>query len=216
MSRTRRTCRPVFLLFVFSYDLTACSEKTENGRSVSATSPGCVRTDSGATGTRASDSTAVTEDVRAGRTYSCVFAPGEPAVRVALIADSAENQISRIELRGVSDAPPIQTLTEGQTESPYRGADVFAARDLDHDGHLDLMLLSEWGATGNSFYHVWRWNAADRRFAFDSTLSALASLTPLPDRPCVTSKMPRTTPAALPLPSLSLSQSKLRCRLMRK
>lgn len=134
------------------------------------------------------DSTAPTENVRAGRSYTCVLRAGSAPLRVTLVPDTATNTISRIELRRDSETTPFQTLTEGQTESPYRGAEFFSARDVDGDGYLDLLLLSEWGVTGNSYYHVWRWNAADNRFVFDSTLGTVASPTPVPGRPCVTTR----------------------------
>jgi hypothetical protein len=136
----------------------------------------------------AADTTALTEDVRAGRSYTCVLRRGEPALRVDLVADPAANTISKIELRHGSERTPFQTLTEGQTEPPYRGAEFFAARDLDADGYLDLLLLSAWGVTGNTFYRVWRWNAAANRFVFDSTLSATAAPEPVAGRPCVTTR----------------------------
>lgn len=132
-----------------------------------------------------SDSSASTEDVRRGRNYRCVVHPGLPALKVALIADSSENRIVRIELRRTGDAAPFQTLTDDEDEAPYRGADVFAGRDLDNDGYLDLLLLNDWGVTGNRYYRVWRWTPARQEFVFDTTLSALSSPTPLPGRPCV-------------------------------
>ena len=135
-----------------------------------------------------SDSSAVTQDVRAGRTYKCVLHAGDAPMRVLLVSDSAANTIARIELRRDDETAPLQTLSEGQVESPYRGADVFLARDLDDDGYLDLLLLSSWGATGNAFYNVWRWNTAVGRFAFDSTLSALSNPKSVSGRPCVTSR----------------------------
>jgi hypothetical protein len=131
------------------------------------------------------DSSAPTEDVRRGRTYRCVVHPGRPDLQVALIGDSSENRIVRIEVRRVGDAAPFQTLIEDEEESPYRGAEFFAGRDLDNDGYLDLLLLSNWGVTGNRYYRVWRWTPTHQRFVFDSTLSALSSPTPLPARPCV-------------------------------
>ena len=134
------------------------------------------------------DSSTVVQNVRAGRNYTCVLHAGGDPVRVALIPDSAANIISRIELRRGDEATAFQTLTEGQTESPYRGAEVFSARDLDGDGYLDLLLLNSWGATGNAFYNVWRWNATLGYFAFDSTLSAVSDPKPVAGRPCVTSR----------------------------
>ena len=132
-----------------------------------------------------SDSSASTEDVRRGRNYRCIVHPGQPAFQVALVADSSENRIVRIELRRTGDPAPFQTLTEDEDESPYRGAEVFTGRDLDNDGYLDLLLLNDWGVTGNRYYRVWRWTPTRQQFVFDTTLSALSSPTPLPGRPCV-------------------------------
>jgi hypothetical protein len=154
------------------------------GASAKATQPpasGCVLIAGGAP----ADSTSLTENVRTGRRYQCTLHTGGPVIEAALIADSAENTIARIELRHPGESKPFQTLTEGQDESPYRGADFFAGRDLDNDGYLDLLLLNSWGATGNTFYQVWRWSAKQQRFAFDSTLSSISSPSPIAGRPCV-------------------------------
>jgi hypothetical protein len=164
----------------------ACSSHDAASRmSAAGQTPGCALV-SAKPATR--DSASLTEDVRAGRRYRCTLHAGGPTIGVVLIADSAENTISRIELRHESDTVPFQTLTEGETESPYRGADFFTTRDLDNDGFSDLLLLSEWGATGNAFYHVWRWNPSAQRFVFDSTLSAMSRPTPLRGRACVSTR----------------------------
>lgn len=131
------------------------------------------------------DSSAATEDLRQGRRYRCVVHPGQAGLQVALIADSSENRITRIELRRVGAVVPFQTLTDEMEESPYRGAEFFAGRDLDNDGYLDLLLLSNWGVTGNRYYQVWRWTPTRQQFVFDSTLSDLASPTAVPGQPCV-------------------------------
>lgn len=136
----------------------------------------------------AADSSVPTENVRGGRSYECVLRAHSPTIHVELVADTSANRIARIVLRRASETSPFQTLTEGQSEAPYRGADFFQGRDLDGDGYLDLLLLSEWGVTGNNYFHVWRWNAPANRFVFDSTLSAIANPTPLAGRPCVASR----------------------------
>jgi hypothetical protein len=134
------------------------------------------------------DSSVSTENVRAGRNYECVLRAQSPPIHVELVADTSANRISRIVLRRAFETSPFQTLTEGQSEAPYRGADFFLGRDLDGDGYLDLLLLSDWGVTGNNYYHVWRWNAPASRFVFDSALSAIASPTPVAGQPCVASR----------------------------
>jgi hypothetical protein len=125
------------------------------------------------------------ENVRGGRSFHCTLQTGGPAINVALIPDSSENTIARVELRYSGEATPFQTLVEGEDEPPYRGADFFLGRDLDNDGYTDLLLLSSWGATGNHFYNVWRWTPSQHRFVFDTTLSAIASPSPVTGRPCV-------------------------------
>ena len=186
MSRSRSLRRRVSIWVALSWT-PACAVGGDGGGGVpvSRQAVGCVPLEG--TG-RQVDSAALTENVRAGRTYDCVLRAGSSPLRVTLVADSAANTISRIELRRRSESSPFQTLTEAQVEPPYRGADFFSARDLDGDTYLDLLLLSEWGVTGNNFYHVWRWNSAAERFAFDSTLSAIASPTPVAGRPCVTTR----------------------------
>jgi hypothetical protein len=187
MCRSRRG-RPeiVVLASALACGVAACSSGRDPAPNAEATraqlSAGCALVREGPP---TPDTTALTANVRGGRSYTCVLRPGQPALRVDLVGDSVANTISRIELRRGSDRTPFQTLTEGQTEPPYRGAEFFAARDLDADGYLDFLLLSEWGVTGNTFYRVWRWNAATSRFVFDSTLSVTAGPVPVGGRPCV-------------------------------
>jgi hypothetical protein len=160
----------------------ACSRGAAPGSTGTAQLPGCTSTDAPPT---VVDSTGPTQDVRAGRTFRCILHAGGPVLEVKLVADSAENKIVRLEIGRSNATTPFQTLTQGEDESPYRGAEFFAARDLDANGYLDLMLLSDWGVTGNSYYNVWRWNPASERFVFDSTLSTIASPTPVTGQPCV-------------------------------
>lgn len=127
----------------------------------------------------------MTENVRGGRSFRCTLHAGGPVIDVALVPDSSENRIGRVELRHPGETTPFQTLVEGEDEPPYRGADFFVGRDLDNDGYVDLLLLSTWGATGNNFFNVWRWTPSQEHFVFDTTLSALASPSPVPGRPCV-------------------------------
>jgi hypothetical protein len=168
----------VAALFVAVVLFVACNDESRANQT-----PGCTLTSPPVR----VDSNATTENVRAGRTYDCVFATGEPVVYVALVADTSANAISRIELRRERESAPFQTLTEGAEEPPFRGATFFDARDFDADGHLDLMLLTSWGVTGNTNHNVWRWTAGDR-FVFDSTLSNLGSATPVDGRPCVAAR----------------------------
>jgi hypothetical protein len=124
---------------------------------------------------RTADPSAVTEDVRAGRRYACALGRGLPDVDAVLVADTAANLIARVDLYRAGRAAPWQVLAPGAAESPYRGAELFAARDLDGDGAAELLLLSGWGATGNAFYGVWRYDPGAGRFAYDSALSTLSN-----------------------------------------
>jgi len=159
----------------------ACSGGASvEGRSAQAT--GCAPIDSGHP---SADSSSATENVRGGRSFRCTLHAGGPVINAALIPDSAENTIERVELRYSGETTPFQTLDEGEDEPPYRGAEFFVGRDLDDDGYLDLWLLNSWGVTGNKFYNVWRWSPDHRRFVFDTTLSAIASPVPVAGRACV-------------------------------
>jgi hypothetical protein len=160
-----------------------CAKSRDNAASaVAAEPPGCMALDKPAP----VDSSATTEDVRAGRRYRCVLHAGDSAVRVDLVGDSATNMIDSIALRR-DDGTPIQTLAEGMEEPPYRGATLFRAVDFDNDGRLELEMLTSWGATGNELWNVWRQDPATGRFAIDSTLSALTSPEAIAGRPCVAS-----------------------------
>ena len=143
---------------------------------------GCIRLDA----PLPVDSSAVTENVRAGRRYRCVLHAVDAPIVAQLIADSASNTVDSIALRR-DDGNIIQMLTAGAEESPYRGAEVFRAVDFDDDGRLELALLSSWGATGNQQWNVWRQDARAGRFTLDSTLSELWSPKPVAGHPCVAS-----------------------------
>jgi hypothetical protein len=171
----------------------ACSERTaaasagsaDTAAAAPAARVGCRAADSARVAT---DSAAITEDVRAGRVYECASAGATPAFRAVLVGDPEANLITRVELFRAGQAAPWQVLAEGAGEPPYRGADVFAGRDLDADGDLDVMLLSGWGATGNQFYSVWRFDQDAGRFEYDSVLSALTSPAPVAGQPCVSGR----------------------------
>ena len=121
-------------------------------------------------------------------TYRCTLRSGEPPVMVSLVFDSAARTVDRLELRRQGDSIPFQVLGESQEETAPDGVFPLGARDFDADGRLELTLLSMWGATGNTLHHVWRWEPARRAFAYDSTISALASPVPIAGRPCVRSR----------------------------
>jgi len=118
-------------------------------------------------------------------THRCTLRAGERPVVARLIFDSAAGTVARIELRRGDEAAPFQLLAESQEERAPDGVFPFVARDLDADGWLDFTLLSMWGVTGNTIHQDWRWDPRARRFAYDSTLSGVSSLTPIPGRPCV-------------------------------
>jgi len=118
-------------------------------------------------------------------TYRCTLRSGEPPVMVRLVFDSAARTVEHIELRREGDTLAFQVLAESQEETAPDGVFPFEARDLDADGWLDFMLLSMWGATGNTYHQVWRWDPRASRFAHDSVLSITSSLVPVPGRPCV-------------------------------
>jgi hypothetical protein len=185
------SCRRVFRINAMRAECTAvalllavgCAKSREPAAEARAhVAPGCTSLDAPAP----VDSSAVTQDVRAGRRYRCVLHAGDAPVRVELLADSATNTIDSVSVRR-EDGTPIQMLTESADEPPYRGAEVFQAIDFDNDGRLDFALLSSWGATGNKRWNIWRQDTATNRFALDSTLSALWSPVPVAGRPCVSS-----------------------------
>jgi hypothetical protein len=152
----------------------ACGRPRDRPRDTTAAQvPGCVRLDPA----QAVDSTSTTEDVRRGRGYRCVLHAGDATLIARLIADSSTNTVDSIVVRR-ADGTVSQTLTPGGEEPPSRGAEPFRAIDFDGDGRFELALLTMWGATGNTFWNIWRQDAATGRFSRDSTLSELA--TPVP------------------------------------
>ncbi len=64
------------------------------------------------------------------------------------------------------------------------GDSIKELHHLDHEGDGDLMLMSQWGATGNVGHDVGRFDPAAKRFVADSELSGLGNIAgPVPGRP---------------------------------
>jgi hypothetical protein len=124
--------------------------------------------------------------VARGIAYACTIHPSL-ALRIVVAGDTSGPSLDSIVVFASSDATrPLQVLRRGDGEMPLpHFTDVVRTIDLDADGWRDLLVGRFWGATGNSGYDVWRFNATSRRFVLDSTLSTLVNPDPVPGRPCV-------------------------------
>jgi hypothetical protein len=121
-----------------------------------------------------------------GAEYRCVIDP-TLTLRLVLAGDTTAPRLDSIRVLTDTGGRQIQLLrlgSEVDMPMPYT-LDVLRALDLDADGDRDLLLGTTWGATGNTGYAVWRFDAASRRFVGDSVLSTLTNLRPVPGRPCV-------------------------------
>lgn len=110
--------------------------------------------------------------------------------RVDIVADTAGQLITGLHVRlppVAGRASEIQRLQRSADERPARGRPYFFALDFDGDGYRELVAMTWWGATGNTGYDVWRWDATVGRFAKDTVLSGLSNPSAVPGRPCVTS-----------------------------
>jgi hypothetical protein len=122
-----------------------------------------------------------------GVEYRCVI-DSTLTLRLVLAGDTTVPSLDSIRVLTDSGSRAIQLLRLGpevEMPMPYT-IDVLRAVDMDADGHRDLLLGTAWGATGNTAYAVWRFDAATRRFVGDSVLSSLSNPLPMPGRACVT------------------------------
>jgi hypothetical protein len=123
-----------------------------------------------------------------GTEYYCRIHATMPATRFIVAGDSAIPQLDSVLVFADSlSLRPMQTMpfdAEMEMPSPWNGS-VLHAVDLDNDGYRDLLVGKFWGATGNTFYYVWRFNPASRRFVIDSALTDVSNPRSVPGRACV-------------------------------
>lgn len=124
-----------------------------------------------------------------GAEYVCTIRPSL-ALRIVVAGDTQPPSLDSLVVRPARDSGPVMQVLHrefAEAEMPLSHvADVVRTIDLDADGWRDLLVGKFWGATGNRGYDVWRFDPAARRFVFDSQLSKMWDLAPVPGRPCVT------------------------------
>lgn len=109
------------------------------------------------------------------RRFDCPM-QGDRSVRVEARADSSSIVRS---LRVAAPGGEPQELPV-VADDPFPVSDGFLrAVDLNGDDVRDLMLLTRYGATGNTTWAVWLWDARARRFAHDPGLSEHTNLRPV-------------------------------------
>lgn len=146
----------------------------------------CVRTDTPPA--RVAGDTVIgefSEDLRRGAVFRCTLRRGAQPVRVVLRADPDGVPVRAEVFDPASAARPRQVLRISANEAPRRGGEILEAVDLNADGWMDLMLMSWWGATGNTGYEVFVYDPAARRFTKSQVLSAQSNPEPIGGRPCV-------------------------------
>jgi hypothetical protein len=77
---------------------------------------------------------------------------------VAVLADEDGLPVVLETARPASGVPPRQHALE-DSERPPEGMDAIVIEDLDGDGLKDLRVLAWWGATGNTGWFAWRFDA---------------------------------------------------------
>ena len=114
--------------------------------------------------------------------------PSLPALRAVVFSDSTSHPDSVAFGPDTAGATAIQTIAlDGEFESPPTYArDALRMIDIDADGYADLLIGKFWGATGNTYYAIWMFEPATRRFVIDTSLH---EDTPfkyvVPGRPCI-------------------------------
>jgi hypothetical protein len=117
----------------------------------------------------------VVEDLRAGRDIALTISERLPPYHFHIEADPDCGGIRQIEVRTPAKLL-VQTLRVDDSEAPFIGSKFFLAEDLNFDGFRDLMCLTYWGATGNTFYSVWLFNPKSHLFEPSAELSKLGNL----------------------------------------
>lgn len=121
-----------------------------------------------------------------GAEYRCVIQATIPPVRLLIVGHSTDEWLdSLIIVPDSAGAPPGQSLILESAIPPEWSTDVVRMLDLDADGYNDLLVGDIWGATGNTTYHVWRFNPLMRQFVEDSELSDVFNPSPMPGAACV-------------------------------
>jgi hypothetical protein len=146
----------------------------------------CVRTDT--LPARVAGDTVIGEsyeDLRRGAVFRCTLRRGAPPIRVVVRADQHGVPVRAEVFDPAAAARPRQVLALPVNEPPRRYSEFLGAVDLNADGWMDLMLMSWWGATGNTGYEVFIYDPAARRFTRSQVLSAQSNPEPIGGRPCV-------------------------------
>lgn len=98
-----------------------------------------------------------------------------------------DGTVYRIEQR-VPGEPPVNLawLQRDGQRPPGGTTPALAVEDLDFDGYLDLLLVTWWGATGNTGYAVWIYDPDSGSFVPNRELWGQSNLTARPEQEVVT------------------------------
>jgi hypothetical protein len=118
------------------------------------------------------------------RRVTCRMRGDAERVDLDLAVDGNGNESLR--LLDVGSDSTRQSIALDDLDSPvHDGTPDLLVVDLDGDGTGEVLVLEAAGATGNLYYHGWRYDGAARRLVVDTALSALANVERIAGRPCI-------------------------------
>jgi hypothetical protein len=83
--------------------------------------------------------------------------------------------INKIDVFPAKAASAVQTLVTHMSEPPLEGTDYLLTEDMNFDGYNDLKLVTSAGATGNTHFDIWLFDATSSQFTFHEGLSGLTN-----------------------------------------
>lgn len=143
---------------------------------------GCTRTDT----PPPSPASETMQDLRGGARFTCVIHAGSPPVEVQVKADDQTGYVDDLTISAPGWTPAWSQSLDAEAEAGiYKTEPALAAIDYDRDGWGELRTQVAAGATGNTSYHIFRFDPQRQRFARDSVLSETSTADTVPGRPCV-------------------------------
>jgi hypothetical protein len=129
-----------------------------------------------------------TQDLSQGASFTVTIDSGSPKLTFKIVPKvqpndefgNAQSTVRDIEVFSGDSGEPLQHLAGCEwidMEAPPRGEDWFRTVDFNFDGYLDIYVLTNWGATGNSQGCIWIYNPAAKRFDYSAEFSDLGTFT---------------------------------------